>query len=526
MPALLSLLAASLTPVVCKELCSDDTSVMRIASSILYTLPVCCLAGCIKKRWLFYFLSTIVFLTSAIETFMVVLYDNYIIAGNIIAMFTTTAEECSGFVSSCIHVLPYAIPIAAFCLFAVYKYRSDNRTKPFLTAFACTTVLSAGFLFYQLQVRWKGNITVRFYIEQNVFGRPPYNFWFQTANAIEQQRMRSYIEDAGKISFGAKHYAYAGKEVYVMAIGESLRYDNLSLGGYRRSTTPLLESLDDITLYSNYFSTANLTMYSVPQIITRATPEDFSLNYKERSLIEPFKECGFKTFAICYNNLLVEKNMRYLTNGCDKLIEIEDGGDEKIAAVIDSLSGIYPKTFFIVQFHGNHGPYDNFPKRLNKYRPNPTSDNVAIQDPQARENAYDNTILYTDFCVYSIIKAIDKPKTQSAFLMVSDHGADYENGVSDHGGNCNPRKAEYHVPLIFWHSSVWGERHTNKLAAVKRHKDKPVNADNVFYSVCDMADITLKKDFAKPEWSIFNPYLKLHERRLLVPDGKNSIIVK
>lgn len=46
------------------------------------------------------------------------------------------------------------------------------------------------------------------------------------------------------------------------------------------------------------------------------------------------------------------------------------------------------------------------------------------------------------------------------------------------------------------------------------------------YSVCDMADITIAPSYAKPEWSVFSPKLKPHERRLLVPDGKNYIVVR
>lgn len=167
---------------------------------------------------------------------------------------------------------------------------------------------------------------------------------------------------------------------------------------------------------------------------------------------------------------------------------------------MDSLADKYEKTFFIIQFKGNHGPYNNFHHEQDKYHPNPVTDHVGWD--------------------------IDKQETQSAFMMVSDHGADYDTGVSDHGGNCNPRKAEYHVPLIFWHSDLWGKNHTAKCQNISKNKNRAVNSDNVFYSVCDMADITIDKKYAHPEWSIFNTKLKDHERKLLVPDGKNFIVVK
>lgn len=371
-----------------------------------------------------------------------------------------------------------------------------------------------------------GNITTRFYVEQNVLSRPPYNFCFQSYNAIEQQWQKGYIKEAEKMKFGAKRPKINEKESYVLAIGESLRYDNLSLAGYGRKTTPLLETLENLTLFSDYYSAANLTMYSVPQIVTRATADNFVLNYQEKSIIQPFKECGFKTFVVCAGNLLGEKTNKYLVKGCDVLYSLEAGEDSRIAEIVDSLSCLYPKTFFIVQFKGNHGPYNNFKKEQNVYRPNPVFDNSSWTDHQAVVNAYDNTVLFTDYNVYHIIKAIDKPGYQSAFLMVSDHGADYDTGVSDHGGNCNPRKAEYHVPLIVWNSKVWGDKYPQKKANLLLNKNKPVNSDNIFYSVCDMADITIDKKYSKPEWSVFAKNLKPHERKLLVPDGKNYIIVK
>ncbi len=376
------------------------------------------------------------------------------------------------------------------------------------------------FLFYQLYVKWDNNITVRFYVTQNILERPPYNFWCQMYNANKQICHRRYIEEASAMSFGARKMMKKGKEIYVLAIGESLRYDNLSLAGYGRSTTPLLESVDNLTLFSDYYSTANLTMYSVPQIVTRATPDDYLLNYKEKSIVSPFKECGFKVFVIAANLLGYEK---YLSSGCDSLIHLADSEDDRIAVLVDSLADIYEKSFFIVQYKGNHGPYNNFQKEQDVYHPNPVSDNVSWDNHEAMVNAYDNTVRFSDYNAYNLIKAIDRPETQSGLLMVSDHGADYDTGVSDHGGNCNPNKAEYHVPMIVWYSNLWAERHKEKTTTLRLHKEKPVNADCVFYSVCDMADIVLHPNYSKPEWSVFSKTFIPHKRKLLVPDGKNAI---
>lgn len=521
------LLLICLIPMVYKEALSEEGfSQSRMISSVLYTLPLCFLLASIKKKLVFVVVSSILMVVSFVETIMVVLYKNFLIAGNIISALNTTADEGSGFVMSSLHALPWALPLFLVFGLLVWKYKKPQKFAPNLLCAASFIVLSIVFLTFQLRVKWGGNITTRFYVEQNVLSRPPYNFCFQSYNAIEQQFQKGYIKEAEKMKFGAKRSKINEKESYVLAIGESLRYDNLSIAGYGRKTTPLLETLDNLTLFSDYYSAANLTMYSVPQIVTRATADNFVLNYQEKSIIQPFKECGFKTFVVCAGNLLGEKTNKYLVKGCDVLYSLEAGEDSKIAEIVDSLSCLYPKTFFIVQFKGNHGPYNNFKKEQNVYRPNPVFDNSSWTDHQAVVNAYDNTVLFTDYNVYHIIKAIDKPGYQSAFLMVSDHGADYDTGVSDHGGNCNPRKAEYHVPLIVWNSKVWGDKYPQKKANLLSNKNKPVNSDNIFYSVCDMADITIDKKYSMPEWSVFARNLKPHERKLLVPDGKNYIIVK
>ncbi len=520
----LSLLVICLIPVLYKEL-AGDVSVSRVLSSALYALPVCFLLASLRKRWAFIAAVSILTLTSFLETMMVLLYKNYLAAGNILAIVGTTADEGTGFAASALHAVPLALPVVAAYVFVLVFYRPDIAWKKYMGLTLGFLLLSVLFLFYQLKVRWEGNITTTFYVEQNVLARPPYNFWYQTWNALEQQSYKRDITEAENMSFGAKRPHYDGQEIYVLAIGESLRYDNLSLAGYHRFTTPLLESLEGIMLFSNYYSTANLTMYSVPQVVTRATADDFPQNYREKSIFKPFQECGFKTFVIG-NNLMGEKGYEYLSHGCDKVFSIPKYDDGGIAPLVDSLSRRYEKVFFIVHFKGNHGPYDNFKKSQDKYHPNPVSDHVGWDNHEAMVNAYDNTVLFADDCVYHIIKSMDKPNVQSAFLMVSDHGADYDTGVSDHGGNCNPRKAEYHVPLILWQSRTWRNHHSRKLQNLKSNKDKPVNADNVFYSVCDMADITLAPQYAKPEWSFFGSRMQLHERKLLVPDGKNYIVVR
>ena len=322
------------------------------------------------------------------------------------------------------------------------------------------------------------------------------------------------------------------KEIYVFAIGESLRYDNLSLNGiYHRPTTPRLEQLSNLILFDDYYSQACLTMFSVPQLVTRATPDNYELNYAERSVVEPFRECGFKVFAVISETNLLSYE-KYLTNGADSLIIVpnivQDGeilsGDKTIVHIIDSLAQIHNKLFVITQFYGNHSFFTNYEKAFEQYNPN--SNNCPpelVRDSIMLINAYDNSILYTDYILSSLIKTIDQPNTVSALMFVSDHGENISQGGAGHGGDCAPIKQEYHVPFIFWWSVEYAEQYSTKIHCAIQNKKAKMNGDNIYYSVCDLADIQLAEQYNKPYWSVLSLDFEEHERLILVPDGKTCI---
>lgn len=84
----------------------------------------------IKKKWVFACVSTIVFITSFLETMMVILYKNFLIAGNILAIFGTTVDEGTGFIAGTIHALPWTIPCIIFYALALYLHREQKLKFP------------------------------------------------------------------------------------------------------------------------------------------------------------------------------------------------------------------------------------------------------------------------------------------------------------------------------------------------------------------------------------------------------------
>lgn len=514
------LLILCIFPCLCLYLAGGDTGLQKIISSVLYTLPLCCFIASIRNKVVFVLLTTFITIGACIESVMVLLYDNYIAAGNMLAVLTTTSEEGGEFAKNSLHALPISIPVLVLLsLTIVARNRVKHaHSKLGLSLFFVTLFSACAFVAIQT---YRAKQTILFYARQHVYARPPYNLGFQIANAYHQTQIRGLIKESDKINFGAKRKPVDGKETYVLAIGESSRYGNWSLMGYERETTPLLESTNGIIAFTDYYSTATLTMFSVPQILTRATASDFEVNYKEKSIFKPFQECGFKTFAIVCKNLLSYET--YLTSGMDSLFCV--GNDAEVPALIDSLAKVHEKTFFIVQFLGSHSFYSNYDREREVYAPNYNT-NPEDKSLETLINSYDNTILYTDYVLSSIIQTINQPDRTSGMIFVSDHGEDFRPGTGGHGGTSQPGIDEYHVPFIIWNSESWINENQKKKKFAEKHRTVPVNGDNIFYSACDMVNIELDKRYAKPEWSIFSPRFQEHKRKLLLPDGTSSLEIQ
>ena len=493
-------------------------------TSVLFSLPIACLLLLLRNRYVIVLVLFIALLFSFLEIAMVVDFDNFLIAGNILALLSTTPEESTSFVQNNLKLLWYYIPVIICFIFALRIWANLHiSVRTGFVLFVSSLLIAVAFVLFKIIGDYDNKLTYRYYIENRIFDRPPYNGPYQISRVIKVQQRRKAIDESNNFSFHSfRNKDIPNRETYVLAIGESMRYDNISLNGYyQRSTTPKLEKRKNLVSYGDYYSTACLTMFSVPQIITRATPENYDLSFKEKSIFLPFKENGFKTFGIVCNNLLDYEE--YLTSGVDSLFKVE--ADKEIPVIIDSLSRLHSKTFFIVQFLGCHSYYYNYEPSFDKYHPNINSD-PQIKSDSLYINAYDNTILYADHILNEIISSIDKPETVASLVFTSDHGENLTASGGGHGGDCAPIKTEYHVPFICWYSDDYASLNPEKISNLEKNKNEPISSDNVFYSVCDMSNISLAKQYSKEDYSVFSNEFETHQRYVLVPDGVSIIKVE
>jgi glucan phosphoethanolaminetransferase (alkaline phosphatase superfamily) len=149
------------------------------------------------------------------------------------------------------------------------------------------------------------------------------------------------------------------------------------------------------------------------------------------------------------------------------------------------------KQFVVVHTSGSHWSYAHrYPREFAKFTPecNITGKNDPASCAQVNlVNAYDNSILYTDFFLSNLIEML---KDEEAFLIyASDHGESLgESGRFGHAGEITFERTS--IPLIVWVSDSFKQKHPVHAENINTHKGQRLSHDNIFHSVLDCLDIS------------------------------------
>ena len=446
-------------------------------------------------------------LAALIETTTLVSYGNWFTSGEMFAWITANRFETNDIVSYCLrYVWPYWIVCSLIysgigVLVGWLVIEKDGR-KARYTAIGIIVVLAVPFVLPGVTDSLAHEIACVARQIRNIEKRQNDNDVFRY-NAVRQEPV-------------------AGKEIYVLSLGESVRYKNLSLNGtYNRETTPLLGKQTDLVLYSDYYTDATLTQHALPMLLTDAQTDDFEKHFGRKTIAAAFSEAGFKTALVSHRAQLMNNGYHdYLAKDFDTVIFVRH--DSLIAPQIANLAKKNEKLFVITHYLGNHMFYTNRTEDCLVWRPDYNADPKAPSDSLFL-NAYDNALLYTDRLLDKEIETLKQTKDICAWLFVSDHGEYISPKVSGHGHTYHPTKDEYHVPLMVWYSDEYKEAYPEKVANLIKHKDAPVCADHVFWSVLDMADIRIDSTLQQEGMSVFGDTLLPHRRTLLLPDGRSVL---
>ncbi len=143
------------------------------------------------------------------------------------------------------------------------------------------------------------------------------------------------------------------------------------------------------------------------------------------------------------------------------------------------------KVLIILHTSTSHGPTysKKYPSRFEIFKPVCNSVELGNCSHQELINAYDNTIVYTDYILYNIIEDLKQLKEyKSTMLFVSDHGESLgEKNLYMHGVPLSlAPKEQYEIPFIVWVSD-------NSSKQLK--PNKILSQNHVFHSVLNFLGI-------------------------------------
>ena len=297
-------------------------------------------------------------------------------------------------------------------------------------------------------------------------------------------------------------------KLMVLVVGETARAENFSLNGYSKNTNPKL-SQQDILNFSQVSSCGTATAVSVPCMFSGMPRKEYEerLASHREGLLDIAQRAGYQVTWIDNNS--------GCKGTCDRVnqFKIPEPLQQKWCKdkecfddiLIDSFKAYLatipqddnrPRLIVLHQM-GSHGPayYKRVPAQFNVFKP--TCDTNAIQgcSREALLNTYDNTLLYTDYVLDSLIETLkNTTKYQTALWYLSDHGESTgESGMYLHGAPYAIAPTQQtHIPMLMWFSTVWQHQAKQQIKCLAQQGRKELSQDNLFPTMLSLLDVKSK----------------------------------
>ena len=288
------------------------------------------------------------------------------------------------------------------------------------------------------------------------------------------------------------------KTLFVIVVGETARADHFSLNGYARPTNPELAKVAELVNYPQAYSCGTDTAQSVPCMFSglgRARFSNAAASSKE-NLLDILQRTGL--------DVVWRENQSGCKGVCERVpTEVltgvnkpefsahDENHDEILIDGLEQRIGALERdTVIVMHMMGSHGPayWKRVPTSFEVFKPVCQASQFSRCENAAIVNAYDNTIVYTDFVLSRLIetlKAVDQRGVDTAMMYMSDHGESLgEKNMFLHGmPYAIAPEAQRHVPAVVWMSEGFRADRSIDLDCMKTNAAGPVSHDNVFHSV-------------------------------------------
>lgn len=366
---------------------------------------------------------------------------------------------------------------------------------------------------------------IRHVLRDEVF---PINVSYNLGLSISETiKMSNFEQTSANFKYGAKRTVNPDqREVYILYIGEASRADSWSLYGAKRNTNPLLSKISDLKVFTSVTTQSNTTHKSVPMILSSIHTSQHDELYRRKGIPALFNEAGFKTYFISNQSpqgAMIDKlaadahHIEYISHPRMDMQLVD-----RMKSIINNTTD--KKILIILHSYGSHFSYhQRYPRKFAYYTPD---DDVAISRKNINmiRNAYDNTIVYTDYVLAEAISFLQaQPEICSALFYCSDHGEDLMDDSRMRFLHSSPTVTYYqlHVPAVAWFSPMYESLFANKVRCAGYNLNAPATTYSVFHTMADIASIT--SPYFDSGASLVSPQFDYSAKRYYLDDHNNAV---
>jgi len=293
-------------------------------------------------------------------------------------------------------------------------------------------------------------------------------------------------------------------ETVVFVIGESSRPQNWSLYGYDKQTTPNLDKLAGIYKFNRMCTTAPYTSVAVPSMLSLEPISDWNAIASKKSLVGIYRAAGYMTYWLSvqevdsFGGIIPQiaaeaQNWQYFERSYDGALMPE------YKKILNKDSA--QKQAIFIHIKGSHFEYSRrYPDDFKKFKPSTS----GVKDKITAD--YDNTILYTDWLLSSIIEQLKLSKRPSVLFYSSDHGEnimDDSRGLLGHGiGN----KYDLLVSAFVWASDNISGQQALKLSKLKERENQRASISSLPHTLLNFTGV-LTSEYRRSDDLLSNDFV-------------------
>jgi lipid A ethanolaminephosphotransferase len=299
---------------------------------------------------------------------------------------------------------------------------------------------------------------------------------------------------------------HSRKSLTVLVVGESARAENFGILGYNRDTTPQLDKEAGLIAFTDVHSCGTETAVSVPCMFSNMGRKNYdaSTAKNEEGLLDVLKRAGL--------DVIWRDNQSGCKGTCDRVTvqDVSNLKDPTLCAnsecrdeillqglqhFIDTLD---KDTVLVLHQMGSHGPeyFKRYPKEYEHFTPVCESNALNNCSRESIVNGYDNTLVYTDHVLSTLIDLLraNQDKVDTAMLYLSDHGESLgEYNLFLHGTPYMlAPEQQKHVAMLAWFSDSYQKSFAVDTHCLQLSRDKPLSQDNLFHSMLGLLEVNSK----------------------------------